>query len=164
MDFQIFLAGLNDDGLFTVNVVSLEQAIFDRHRRRLRIDRDRCRHDYGGAALGWEPNLAVAHFVSGGLARTVALNVQHAVLFAVGDRAYLRSFAGREIIELLATDSINAAVAAHPKITSAIVENREDTIVIKAFVDGVTGEPAILESSQAAVIGPDPERAVCIFV
>ena len=89
--------------LFATNGASVDHNFFNQHRWRQFIDHDGVRIHDGHALCRWKPEFSITRLDPGGLATTVALDVEETILLAIGDGDQRRGLTVGEVIQLLSS-------------------------------------------------------------
>src|SRR5258705_7326816 len=92
----------------------------------------------------------------------ITFGAWHAIGLVVGQASDGLELAVCKIVQLLFAHAVDAAVAAQPEPAVIVLEDLKDAVVEQPVFGGVACEPPVLEPSQPAVIGADPQRAVAV--
>src|ERR1700733_3067573 len=164
LNLQVFLVWTNAQRRRNRHGSAVEESLFDDYGRRLRIGDYRFGVNHCCTIQCRKPQFTVPGPGAGRPHSPVTLHVQHAVYFSVSDGGNRGALSRRKLIQLAFAHAIDTAIATNPEIGASIFQGLKDAVTEQAIFDGVARELAILEAGKTAVVGPNPENSITIFV
>src|SRR3954452_13852161 len=91
-----------------------------------------------------------------------ALFLEQALVLPKGDGVQLREFSIGDIVELLALEAHEAAIAAEVEVAVIVGEDLRDDVIDEAVAGGEVEDAPALQPREATALRADPEGAVGI--